>query len=196
MKSIKWYIDNLDFEGAFERWITTSPAWKNRWYDACEKIFVTGKKWLNEYILNPVSKTISKINDIRSIFTRVKNSGISISEDCQPWDDSVGVQKCYLIGFFDSEMNLVCSKVGTTVRKVSERIREELTSKTYVGMGAVHCVINRVYNCGNLPAEGVESMFRAKYIKKYPNSFFKNDRFISEHFDMTEADKFFAEYVN
>ena len=99
MKSIKWDIANLDFAGAFERWSTTSPAWKNRWYDACEKIFVTGKKWLNEYILNPVSKTISKINDIRSVFTRVKRSGISISEDCQPWDDSAGVQKCYLIVF-------------------------------------------------------------------------------------------------
>ena len=93
-------------------------------------------------------------------------------------------------------MNLVCSKVGTTIRKVSERIREELTSKTYAGMGAVHCVINRVYECGDLPAEGVESMFRAKYIKMYPNSFHKNDRFINEHFDLKQADNFFKEYIN
>lgn len=196
-KKMEWYLENDDFEGAYERWKTTSPSWKKRWFDVCEKIYSSSKEWVKTYVLNPVEKVINKITDVREIVTtRIKKEGIAISNDCNAWDDSKGLEKCYLIAFFNEQMELVCSKVGTTTRSVFQRIREELNSKTYKGMGATHCVINRVYDCGNLPAEGVESMFRAKYIKKYPNSFYKNDRFISEHFDMTEADKFFAEYVN
>jgi hypothetical protein len=61
-------------------------------------------------------------------------------------------------------------------------------------MGAVRCVIHRIYDCGNIPAEGLESYFRAKYIRKYPESFKKNDRFINEKFDLKEADCIFSEY--
>lgn len=196
-KKMDWYLENNDFEGAYERWKATSPCWKKRWFDVCEKIYSSSKEWVKTYVLNPVEKVINKITDVRKVVTaKIKKEGIAISEDCKTWDDSKGLEKCYLIAFFNEQMELVCSKVGTTTRSVFQRIREELNSKTYKGMGATYCVINRVYDCGNLPAEGVESMFRAKYIKKYPNSFFKNDHFISEHFDMTEADKFFAEYVN
>jgi hypothetical protein len=62
-------------------------------------------------------------------------------------------------------------------------------------MGCVRAIVHRVYDCGELPAEGLESYFRAKYIKKYPNSFKKNDRFINEFFDLMQADKIAEKYL-
>ena len=105
------------------------------------------------------------------------------------------MQKCYLIEFFDKEDNSLCSKVGTTKRTVQQRLREELRSDTYKKMGAIRCVVHRVYDCGEIPAEGLESEFRAKYIRKYPHSFYKNDRFIKQTFDLAEADKICKGYL-
>lgn len=196
-KSMDWYVENNDFEGAYERWEKTIPRWKGNWYDICELIYNKTTEWAKRYILNPTAKAINKILDIREVLNaKVKKDGISISNECQTWDDTKGIEKCYLIRFFTEDMEFICSKVGTTIRSVFQRIREELNSKTYKGMGATRCVIDRVYNCGVLPAEGVESMFRAMYIKKFPNSFCKNDRFINARFDLKEADKFFSEYAN
>ena len=99
------------------------------------------------------------------------------------------------LGNLDKNDESICSKVGTTTRTVQERIREELRSDTYKKMGAVRCIIHRVYDCGEIPAEGLESMFRATYIRKYPNSFHKNDRFIKQKFDLAEADKICKGYL-
>ena len=51
-----------------------------------------------------------------------------------------------------------------------------------------------MYEC-DTEAEGVESWFRAVYIRKYKGSFKKNDRFFGVDFDLKEADKIFADYV-
>ena len=42
-KKMEWYLENNDFEGAYERWKTTSPCWKKRWFDVCEKIYSSSK---------------------------------------------------------------------------------------------------------------------------------------------------------
>ena len=89
---------------------------------------------------------------------------------------------------------MVCSKVGTTTRTVKQRLTEELRSNTYKKIGCVRAVINRVYDCGDMPAEGLESYFRAMYIKKFPQSFKKNDRFMNTFFDFKEADKIVEKY--
>ena len=104
-------------------------------------------------------------------------------------------QKCYLFTFFNDNDEMVCSKVGTTIRSVKQRLKEELKSKTYTQMGCVRAVVNRVYDCGDLPAEGLESYFRANYIKQFPDSFKKNDRFIDTFFDLKEADKIAEKYL-
>ena len=84
--------------------------------------------------------------------------------------------------------------MGTTTRTVIQRLKEELRSNTYKKIGCVRAVVNRVYDCGDIPAEGLESYFRALYIKRYPQSFKKNDRFMNEWFDLAEADKIVATY--
>lgn len=192
-KNMTWYINHNDFEGAKERFDTTTPNWKKRWFEACYQIYQSSKEWATKYILNPIEFTISKINMAPTTRKTAVAYNIQMSEECPSLLDDA-TQKCYLFSFFDSNDNLVCSKVGTTIRKVRQRLREELNSKTYQNMGCVRAVIQRVYDCGNTPAEGLESRIRAEYIKKYPNSFLKNDRFINTFFDLAEIDKIAAEY--
>ena len=195
-KSMADCVYDLDFEEAYSRWKDTSARWKSEWYAVCETIYSKAKEWSQKYILDPISRTIKKIASIKEIFAaKVKNTNILIADDCPEWNNSSGVEKCYLIEFFNEKFESIASKVGTTVRTVQTRIREELKSKTYQNMGAKYCVIHRVYDCGDIPAEGVESLFRAEYIKRYPASFCKNDRFIKEHFDYAEADKIFKNYI-
>lgn len=194
-KSLAWYLENEDFEGAVKRWESTSPCWKARWFEVCSKIYNTTKKWFDKYILDPIGKTIQKVKEVyRTGIDCSRPVAIQISADCPAFDDGNGKEKCYLIEFFDEDGRFICSKVGTTVRAVKQRIKEELKSPTYANMGADTCVIRRVYNCNGFPAEGAESYFRAMYIKKHPECFKKNDRFIQMRFDYAEADKAFAEY--
>lgn len=193
-KKMEWYVNNNDFEGAKERFETTSPNWKKRWFEVCLQIYNTSKEWAKKYVLNPIEHTISKIVSIPSTRKTKLSEKIQVSEDCVSLLDDAK-QKCYLFTFFDKDDNLVCSKVGTTIRKVRQRLAEELNSKTYQNMGCVRAVVHRVYDCGEMPAEGLESFFRAKYIKEYPDSFKKNDRFIETFFDLKKADEIAMEYL-
>lgn len=190
-KTMQDYINTNDFEGAVERFEKTNKTWKNRWWETCLTIYHSCKEWAQKYTVDVVTRTFRKI---KNVVLKLKKENIVISDDCPIFDNAYSVQKCYLIEFFDENDNSVCSKVGTTIRTIQERIREELNSKTYKNMGAVRCLIHRVYDCGQYPAEGLESFFRAKYIKKFPDSFCAKDRFIKTVFDLEEADRICAEY--
>ena len=195
-KNMEWYINNNDFEGAKERLETTSPSWKKRWFEVCETIFRNCKELAKKYVLNPLNKTISEVGTILTPSKRKSpkyQETIQVENGVDLLDNAT--QKCYLFSFYDEFDNLVCSKVGTTVRTVRQRLKEELNNKTYKEMGCVRAIVHRVYDCGELPAEGLESYFRAKYIKKYPNSFKKNDRFVNEFFDLAQADKIAEKYL-
>lgn len=191
-KSMEWYVENNDFEGAKERFETTSACWKKRWFAVCEKIFNQCKEFADKYILNPLDLSIKKICKIVTPRKTKYTESIQVSEGIDLLDSAK--EKCYLFTFFDENDNMVCSKVGTTTRTVIQRLKEELRSNTYKKIGCVRAVINRVYDCGDIPAEGLESYFRALYIKRYPQSFKKNDRFMNEWFDLAEADKIVATY--
>ena len=91
--------------------------------------------------------------------------------------DEEKTEKCYLFKFYDGE-NILFSKIGTTTRKVVTRLKEEIKSYTKAGFSISKVVIEDVVNCGDIPAEGLESFCRAKFILKYPNTFKKNDRFM------------------
>ena len=104
-----------------------------------------------------------------------------------------GAQLVYLIRLLDEKGKLIWSKVGTTARAIDIRMREHL--RYYKKAGAARVEVNRIYNCGELPAEGLESEFRAKYMRKYPNTFQKNDRFTSVEFDLIEADEIARNYL-
>lgn len=193
-KSMTWYVANNDFEGAKERLETTSPSWKTKWFEVCKTIFENCKDLAKKYILDAYEKSVKEITKVPTKRKNKYSDAILISSDCKSLLDEAN-EKCYLFEFFDENDNSICSKVGTTTRTVLQRLKEELKSKTYTEMGAVKAVIHRVYDCGQLPAEGLESYFRAMYIRKYPNSFKKNDRFINAKFDLLEADKISASYL-
>lgn len=191
-KSMEWYVDNNDFKGAVERFESTNARWKSAWFQTCERIFNKCKEWAKEYILNPIECSIKKICKIETKRKTKYSEAIQILEGVDLL--SHAKEKCYLFRFLNEEDEMVCSKVGTTTREVLQRLKEELRSNTYKKLGCVKAIVERVYDCGEVPAEGLESYFRAMYIKKYPQSFKKNDRFMGEFFDLQEADRIVAQY--
>lgn len=108
--------------------------------------------------------------------------------------DEKGGEKFYLIRAFNEKGERIFSKVGTTIREVLTRMKEHL--KAYEKLGIVKIVVDKVWDCGNLPAEGFESWFRAWYIRRWPEKFNKNDRFFDVDFDLEEAQNIFMQYVN
>lgn len=189
-KNWKWYIDNNDLLGCYERYKKARTNWKAHWWKTIEEIFKKSKEWAKKYVLDPVKRTIERIGkkprkSKYDVF--IQTNGLNINEENK--------QLCYLFRFYDKDHNLLCSKVGTTTRSVKKRLIEELNNKTYQSMGAMYVEIDRIYDCGDLPAEGLESLIRSQYIKKYPKSFYKNDRFIGELFDLEYCDTITKEYL-
>ena len=103
------------------------------------------------------------------------------------------VQQLYLIRLLDKDGDLIYSKVGTTTRSTESRMKEHL--RYYYDNGVRGIQVTRLWNCGDMEAEGLESEFRAHYIKSYPGTFKKNDRFINVEFDLEEADRIAASYL-
>lgn len=104
-----------------------------------------------------------------------------------------GRQLVYLFKFYDKNNNeLVCSKVGTTTRLPEERLKEELTYYAKHGFPDLKADICSVIDCGEVPAEGAESITRAVFIKRFPDKFKKNDRF----FGVDIPTRTFNEVVN
>ena len=107
-KSMNWYIENNDFEGAKERFETTTPSWRRRWFETCAIIFQNCKELAKKYVLNPIDCTISKVV---TVATRKYANNIQVAENCDLLDDAA--EKCYLFTFYDAFDNMVCSKIGT-----------------------------------------------------------------------------------
>lgn len=103
------------------------------------------------------------------------------------------IQQLYLIRLLDKDGDLIYSKVGTTTRSTQSRMKEHL--RYYYDNGVRGIQVSRLWNCGDMEAEGLESEFRAHYIKAYPGAFKKNDRFINVEFDLEEADRIAASYL-
>lgn len=190
-RSLVEILTDADFESAMRYYLRcTKLDSKSKWYDVCKQIAEVTPEVKTSYIFDDDGFTIVE----RVSLPRVKRSyQIEVAAD-NLLDDAK--EKCYLFRFFNAEGERLCSKVGTTKRTVIARLKEELSSSTYQKMGATSAIIDRVYGCGDTPAEGLESYFRAEYIKLFPNSFKKNDRFINEDFDLDKADMIANEYLN
>ena len=107
----------------------------------------------------------------------------------QPMND--GTEQLYLVRLLDRDRQLIWSKVGTTTRKTQKRMTEHLNY--YKKDGVKYIEVVRLWDCGEMEAEMYESAFRAHYMRKYKGTFRKNDRFTGVEFDLTEADKIFAD---
>lgn len=197
-KSYARCVAENDFLSALENLEHTSKRWASHWFNCCLEIMANDPGWqaqfepdADAYEFHPITihgttaqvqyRSIWYYNG-KEIFT---NGKVDLLDEA--------VQKCYLFRFFDTSGNLVCSKVGTTTKPVLVRIKSEL--REYEKLDVVSCVIDRIYNCGQLPAEGMESYFRAEYIRRHPTAFRKNDRFFSVAFDLEEADRICSDYL-
>jgi hypothetical protein len=110
-----------------------------------------------------------------------------------------GRQLVYLFKFYDSDGKLVCSKVGTTTRLPEERMKEEIKSyqksKDEVVASIDHAEICSVIDCGAIPCEGAESITRAAFIRRFPDTFKKNDRFMGVDLPVVTFNRIVKNYL-
>lgn len=104
-------------------------------------------------------------------------------------------QLVYLFKFYDKDERLLCSKIGTTTRTVEQRIKEEIRYYRKHNIPVESALICSVMDCGDIPAEGAESILRAHFIAQYPEHYCKNDRFFDINIDITEFNKVIKEYL-
>lgn len=105
-----------------------------------------------------------------------------------------GTEKCYLFKFYNEE-KILFSKIGTTTREILTRLKEEVKSYSKSGFKITKVIIEDVVDCGSIPAEGLESFCRAKFIRNYPNAFKKNDRFMEVDIPVEEFKRMTAMYL-
>ena len=131
---------------------------------------------ITNYAISTVKIYLKKFKDLidkaKQFFLSAK---FTIITECDLLDNIN--EKCYLFKFFDSKGKILFSKVGTTMRKIEKRLKEELRSysKKYDIKTAVIC---QVIDCRSFSAEGAENYCKAIFIKRYQKAFQKNDRFM------------------
>lgn len=152
------------------------------------------KKMLTLYKANKaIQKVWEYVDSARLLVNRfVKKCAAAIAYKVKH-DYPKGSQLVYLIRLLNESDKLIWSKVGTTTRAIDTRMKEHL--RYYRKAGVAKVEVDRIYDCGKLPAEGLESEFRAKYMCKYPGTFQKNDRFTAVEFDLIEADAIASSYL-
>lgn len=93
--------------------------------------------------------------------------------------DKPDEEKTYLFRFFENEDDTdpIFSKIGTTTKLCRDRIKDEIAYYEKAGFSIAKVEICEIWHCGDTPAESYESYLRALLIKKYPNTWHKNDRF-------------------
>ena len=91
-KSAKQYIIEDDFEGAFERFETTTKQWKNYWFEVCQQIANNCQEFLQKYIINPIDKTIQVISREKKQKKSIYDNKIII--DCKDLMDNKN-EKCW-----------------------------------------------------------------------------------------------------
>jgi hypothetical protein len=197
-KSAPKCIEENDFISALENLQHANNRWVKHWFNCCITIMENDTQWRAQYEpdyeyceFHPTAKNnVAVQNTLHSIW--YYNGKEIFTNGKVPLLDSA-TQKCYLFRFFNTDGFLVCSKVGTTTKPILDRIKSEL--REYDKLDVVSCVIDRIYDCGERPAEGMESYFRALYIAKHPTHFRKNDRFFSVSFNLEDADEICAQYL-
>ena len=144
-----------------------------------------------KYTVSTIKKYISKFKDL---LDKAKNTFYHITQKVKSITQA-GKQLVYLFKFYGVNDELICSKVGTTIRLPETRLKEEINYYKKHDIPVERAEICSVIDCGDLPAEGAESYTRAYYIKKYPSRFKKNDRFFKVDIKTRTFNKLVNEYL-
>ena len=181
-KSADNCIADNDFEEAKYRYENTSPRWKEHWWETIVIIYKKCTELAKKYILDFKNKVILT----GSVLCGLINN---LTENFKK-----GTNICYLFKFYDNFGQIVFSKIGTTTRTVEKRAQEELRnySKNFDVIGVT---IDSAIDCGEVDPEGAESYCRAMFIKEYPNTFLKNDRFLGVDIPTERFNNLVASYL-
>lgn len=190
-KSRELCIEENDYKTLYQKWQNANNRWKEFWYDGFVALYQepNNKKVRKEYDIIISEKWIAPHKVI------VKQGDVNFTETASE-DYQKGKELLYWIDLDTADGNHIYYKVGTTTRPPRERMNEHLSA--YENDGVSKVVVHRVIDCGEIPAEGLESYIRAKLILKYPKAFKTKDRFVaSEDVVITaeEIDKWVAEYL-
>lgn len=143
----------------------------------CEKMPVKRIAEITCYAVSTVKRYLNKFKSLLDESKTIFFSEVEIISECDLLNKAT--EKCYLFKFYNDKSEIIFSKVGTTTRKVKTRVKEEIRSYRKNAVDVYKVVICSVFDCGELPAEGAESITRAEFIRQYPNTFKKNDRFMN-----------------
>lgn len=106
----KEYIENEDFEGAYERYQKANKRWLAHWFDVCYEIAKDITEVAKSFIFDPVNKAIKKIGEFAQ-----RTKGRPNKKD--------GTAYVYLIRMFDDNEKEVYTKVGET-NSITRRMKE------------------------------------------------------------------------
>lgn len=198
-----WYINNNDLEGAYERFQITYRNWKDHWWETVETIYKASAEWAKKYILDPVNRTLTAIANTtrrkcRQVSATVFELSNGVSVECAEdmAKDIDRTEKAYLFKFYeDTNTDPVFSKIGTSARTCFGRLKDEVKYYQNVGFDITRVKVERIIHCGEMPAEAFESFCRAMFIKKYPNTWRKNDRFFGVDISVVDFDKMWKMYA-
>ena len=173
-KSMSDYKVNGDFEGAKERYETTSRRWKSAWWDVLCDIWDNFKKWQSKYSLDKVAMTIVEI--VEKVTKKRKSRPRADIVEKVPITFARGTKLCYLFKFYDNNGELIYTKVGTTERTIRERLSEELRQYRK-NCDISHATVESVFDTGDLFPEGVQDYIKGVWMRKYNKYYVRNDRF-------------------
>lgn len=190
-KSMYDYTTSGDFEGAKGRYESTSRRWKKAWWEVICDIWNNFKHWQEKYDLDMVAMTI--ITKVKKAVSRISNYGAEVIEKV-PITFAKGTKICYLFKFYNSEGDLLFSKVGTTERTTQQRLKEEIIYYKKRSLDVAKAVIESVFDTGDLEPEGAQDYAKGHFIRKYKNCYIRNDRFACD-IDVNEFNTLISNYL-
>ena len=165
-KSWKWYVENDDLLGCYERYEQAKKNWKEHWWSTVEQIYNNSIEWAEGYFLDKVNKVLVFIKDISK---KIKEKIVKRKQHF-----------CYWVRLIGESGMVLYNKIGTTEKTVEERLNKVLKDQYKDGLEKiVDYEIMNVWDCDENAPEGLESYLRAMLIKKYKSqNYVKNDRFL------------------
>lgn len=122
----------------------------------------------------PVRRQTVKHNERRIFFGDTEINWLNETEN----KDTNSGEKAYLFRFYEkNNPEPVFSKIGTTAKSCLGRLKDEIRYYNKAGFSINKVEICEIWDCGEMPAESYESFMRALLIKRFPNTWKKNDRF-------------------
>lgn len=173
-RSMSDYRTTGDFEGAKERYESTSRRWKSAWWDVLCEIWDNFTKWQSKYSLDKVAMTIIEI--VEKVVKKRKSRPRADIIEKVPITFARGTKLCYLFKFYDNNGELIYTKVGTTERTIRERLSEELRQYRK-NCDISHATVESVFDTGDLFPEGVQDYIKGVWMRKYNKYYVRNDRF-------------------